>query len=132
MVTDQIADLLTRIRNAQSAGHLSVKSPASRSKGRVLEVLKDEGFLTSFEEAVDENSKPIFKIQLKYDTHGDPIIREVKRISSPGCRVYVGKEDIPYHKGGLGLVLVSTSKGMLSDRAARREGIGGELVCSVF
>ena len=132
MVTDQIADLLTRIRNASSAGHLSVRIPASNSKERVIKVLIDEGYLASVERTEDENAKPQLKVQLRYDNRGEPVIREIKRISTPGRRVYVGKEDIPRNRGGLGVLVVSTSLGVMADSEARKQGVGGELVCSVF
>ena len=132
MVTDQIADLLTRIRNAQRAGHPAVGMPASRAKERILNLLCEEGFLHRVEKTEDLAGKPQLKVFLKYDDRGGPVIREIQRISRPGRRIYVAKGEIPRNRGGLGLVIVSTSKGMLSDRRARAEGVGGELVCSVF
>lgn len=132
MVTDQLADLLTRIRNAQKAGHPTVKVPASKTKERVLKVLLDEGYIAQVEAIKDEADKPCLKIYLRYANDESPVIREIQRLSKPGRRVYVGVEDIPVVKGGLGLVVVSTSKGMMSDRLARKEGLGGELICSVF
>ena len=114
MATDQIADLLTRVRNAQRAGHPAVAVPASKTKERVLKVLQDEGYIASFESAEDSDGKPL------------------RRMSRPGRRLYVGSDNIPVQRGGLGLVVVSTSKGMLSDREARRLGVGGELICAVF
>lgn len=131
MVSDQIADLLTRIRNAQRAGHPAVSSPASKSKKMILELLEREGYIAGFEEE-KLGAKSFFKVRLRYDEYGGPVIKELKRISRPGRRRYVGKDDIPKNHGGLGLVVVSTSKGVLSDQQARLEGIGGELVCSVF
>jgi small subunit ribosomal protein S8 len=132
MVTDQIADLLTRIRNALMAGHPSVAVPASKSKERILELLIAEGYIANVERGEDEAGKPQLKASLRYDNRGAPVIREITRISKPGKRIYVGKDDIPRSKGGLGIVVVSTSKGILSDQEARKEGIGGELICSVF
>lgn len=132
MVTDQIADLLTRIRNAQGAGHPSLTVPASTTKARILQVLKDEGYIGGTEAIKDADGKPVIKVYLRYIDETAPVIREVHRLSRPGKRVYVAAEDIPSIKGGLGLVIVSTSKGMMSDRAARKEGIGGELICSAF
>lgn len=132
MVTDQIADLLTRIRNAQRVGHPSVKVPASKTKERILQLLEREGFVSKVFSEKDENEKPVLKVNLKYDNAGGPVIRGLDRISSPGKRQYVSCENIPKVRGGLGLIVVSTSKGMLSDREARKEGIGGELVCSVY
>jgi small subunit ribosomal protein S8 len=131
VVTDQIADLLTRIRNAQRVGHPLVTVPASKTKERILKLLETEGFVAKVLSAKDDNDKPVLKVSLKYDQQGGPVIRVIKRISSPGKRQYVKSSEIPTVRGGLGLVVVSTSKGMLSDREARKEGIGGELVCSV-
>ncbi len=132
MVTDQISDLLTRVRNAQRAGHPSVTIPGSKTKERVLEVLKDEGYIAGVEATKDADSKPVLKVYLRYLDDNSPVIREIDRMSRPGKRLYVAADQIPTVKGGLGLVVVSTPKGMMSDRAARKEGIGGELICSVF
>ncbi len=132
MATDQIADLLTRVRNAQRAGHPAVAVPASKTKERVLKVLQDEGYIASFESTEDSDGKPQLKIYLRYTEANKPVIRELRRISRPGRRMYVGSDAIPVQRGGLGLVVISTSKGMLSDREARRLGVGGELICSVF
>lgn len=132
MITDQIGDLLTRIRNAQGAGHPSVNIPASKTKEQILAVLQDEGYIASYQAVKDEDGKPQLKVFLRYDNNGVAVIRELKRISRPGKRQYVSKNDIPWVKGGLGVVVISTSKGMMSDRNARKEGHGGELICSVF
>ncbi|MFN8390902.1 MAG: 30S ribosomal protein S8 [Bdellovibrionota bacterium] len=132
MVTDQISDLLTRVRNAQRAGHPSVSVPASKTKERLLKVLVDEGYLAGVEPTKDADGKPQLKIHLRYGNDESPVIREVRRMSRPGRRVYVGHENIPSNRGGLGLVVVSTSRGMMSDRVARREKLGGELICSIF
>lgn len=132
MVTDQIGDLLTRIRNAQDAGHPTVAIPASTTKERLLKVLQEEGYIDGYESTKDKNDKPSLKVVLRYTNNGEPVIREIKRLSRPGKRVYVPKDRIPVLRGGLGLVVVSTPRGMLSDRSARKEGIGGELICSVF
>ncbi|HQH25946.1 MAG TPA: 30S ribosomal protein S8 [Oligoflexia bacterium] len=132
MITDQIADLLTRIRNAQGAGHPAVAIPASKTKERILNLLCEEGYVAKVEAAQDLAGKPQLKAFLKYNPRGEPVIKELRRISRPGRRIYVGKDEIPLNRGGLGIVIVSTSKGMLSDQAARKAGLGGELVCSVF
>ena len=132
MVTDTIADLLTRIRNAKDAGHQTAAVPASKKKEAILKLFVEQGYIASFEEAKDSADKPIFRMNLRYTDRGESVIREVKRISKPGCRVYVGKEDIPNNRGGLGTVVVSTSKGLMTDAQARKEGIGGELICSIF
>lgn len=132
MIIDPIADLLTRIRNGLSAGHYSVLVGRSKQKERVLQVLADEGYIEGFEVAADENKKPVLKVQLRYASDGQPGIKELRRISSPGRRIYVGKDSIRPYKGGLGIFVVSTSRGVVSDKGARKEGIGGELICSVF
>lgn len=131
MVTDQIADLLTRIRNAQRVGHLTVAAPASSTKTRILDVLVQEGYIEKYDVS-EVDGKRTLNISLKYSMQGEPVIKEITRISSPGCRKYVRKRDIGLFKHGLGTVIVSTSKGMLSDREARLQGVGGELICSVF
>jgi small subunit ribosomal protein S8 len=132
MVTDQIADLLTRIRNAHSAEHPSLTVPASTVKENILSLLCDEGYLDSFERIEDAEGKPAIKVKLRYTEKGAPAIKEIKRLSTPGRRVYVPSKDIPTLRGGLGLVVVSTSQGVLSNKEARKRGIGGELICSVF
>ncbi len=132
MITDPIANLLTTIRNASDAGHPITATPASKQKERILKVLVEEGFIASYEAVENEDKKPVLKIRLQYAPNGRPLIRDVKRLSRPGRRLYVGKDEIPVFRGGLGLVLVSTSQGMLTDREARKRGVGGELVCSVF
>lgn len=131
-MTDQISDLLTRIRNAQGAGHPTVSVPASKTKELVLNVLIDEGYIASVEKTNDFRGKPQLKVHLRYTNENQPVIREIARMSRPGKRLYVPHDKIPVHRGGLGLVVVSTSRGMVSDREARRSGLGGELICSVF
>ena len=132
MYTDPISDLLTRIRNAQQAEHPSVVIPASRTKERILSVLLDEGYVAGVEEKVEEGNKRYLKVYLRYANDGTPVIREIKRLSRSGRRVYVGAEDVPVFKSGLGTVIVSTSKGMMTGSKARQENCGGELICSVF
>jgi small subunit ribosomal protein S8 len=133
MVTDPIADLLTRVRNAGNAGHEKVRVPASRVKRSVLGVLLQEGYIEAFEEVdAAHGAHKDFEVVLRYGNDGSPVIRELSRISRPGRRDYVGVEDIPWFRGGLGTVVISTSQGMLCDRDARSRGIGGELICSVF
>lgn len=132
MVTDQIADLLTRIRNAQKVSHLSLSVAASGGKERVIQVLIDEGYLAGYEKTVNEDNKPTLKINLRYTNSGAPAIREIVRLSKPGRRSYIGVEKIPVVKNGLGTVIISTSKGVMSGRLAREQGIGGELICSIF
>ncbi len=132
MVTDQIADLLTRIRNAQGARHKTLRMPASKEKHRILSLMVSEGFLENVSEEKSLTGKPELGVVLKYDKYGAPVINEIKRISTPGRRTYVGAESIPKVRGGLGIVIVSTSKGVLTDREARKVGVGGELVCSIY
>lgn len=129
MMTDPIADLLTRIRNAQIAEKISVDVPASKVKRAVVQVLKDEGYIEdySMEEA---NGKPVIRVRIKYH-RGEPAIAELKRVSRPGLRVHKSAGALPSVNGGLGIAVISTSRGVMTDRAARRAGIGGEVVCTV-
>ena len=126
---DPLADMLTRIRNAQTARIQEIEMPASQTKAAIAQVLKDEGYIASY--TVDGEAKAQLKIELKYH-NGRPVIEEIKRVSRPGLRQYKGKDEIPAIKGGLGIIILSTNKGMMSDRAARAAGLGGELICSVF
>ena len=132
MYSDPIADLLTRIRNAHSAGHLSVSVQASKSKERLLSVLQKEGYIHGYEPYSAGEGKNYLKIALRYLKARQPVIKVIRRLSSPGRRVYVPVDKIPKSRGGLGTIIVSTSKGLLPDREARREGVGGELICEVF
>ena len=128
-MTDPIADMLTRIRNAQSAEKTSVAMPSSNLKVAIATVLKDEGYIEDF--AVRENAgKPLLDINLKYYA-GAPVIEKIERISRPGLRVYKGCSDIPRVMNGLGIAIVSTPKGVMTDRKARQAGIGGEVLCYV-
>lgn len=127
---DPLADMLTRIRNAQNARIGTVAMPSSKAKVAVAQVLKDEGYIDDF--AVEsEGVKKQLTVVLKY-LRGKPVIEEIKRLSRPGLRQYKDKDKIPVLKGGLGIYILSTNKGLMTDRAARAEGIGGELICSVF
>ena len=127
---DPLADMLTRIRNAQMAGKTAVEFPASKLKAAVCEVLKDEGYISDYA-AAEEGGKPCLRVALKY-FDGKPVIAEIGRVSRPGLRNYSGKDDLPQVRGGLGVAIVSTSKGVMSDRAARAAGVGGEVLCTVF
>jgi len=129
MMTDPIADMLTRIRNALSAGKLNVNMPDSKQKRAIAQVLKDEGFIADFAQA-QADAKPVLNIDLKY-YEGKPVIEEIKRVSRPGLRIYKGKTELPKVMGGLGVAIISTSKGLMSDRAARKAGFGGEILCTV-
>lgn len=128
-MTDPIADMLTRIRNGQKARMVSVSMPASRAKEAVARVLKDEGYITDYASGSD-GAKKTLSIELKY-FDGVPVIEKIQRASRPGLRVYRGKEDLPKVLGGLGVAIVSTSAGVMSDRQAREQGIGGEVLCIV-
>ncbi|MGA8262148.1 MAG: 30S ribosomal protein S8 [Arenicellales bacterium] len=129
MMTDPIADLLTRIRNAQNAEKISVYVGAAKMKRNVVQVLKDEGYIEDFSmEQVD--GKPVINIKLKY-RDGDPVIAKLERVSRPGLRIYKGAGDLPSVNGGLGIAIISTSNGVMTDRAARKAGVGGEVICTV-
>lgn len=130
-MTDPMADMLTRIRNAGMASHAKVDVPSSNVKAAVAAVLKDLGFIKNFK-IVTDGKQGLLRIYLKYDDNQSPVIHEIKRVSTPGCRVYVGKEDIPRIKNGLGASILSTSKGVLDDVSARRAQVGGEVICSVW
>lgn len=126
---DPLADMLTRIRNAQMAEHASVSMPSSKIKVAVATVLKDEGYIADYK--VDGEVKAELVIELKY-FEGRPVIENLKRSSRPGLRAYAGKEALPKVNSGLGIAIVSTSKGVMTDRAARAAGVGGEVLCTVF
>lgn len=128
-MSDPIADMLTRIRNAQSVNKSHVNVPSSKLKVAIATVLKDEGYIDNFSVATQDN-KPVLTIELKYYA-GRPVIEKLDRISKPGLRVYRGSEDIPKVLGGLGVTIVSTSKGVMTDRKARAAGVGGEVLCVV-
>jgi small subunit ribosomal protein S8 len=132
-MTDPIADMLTRIRNGITSRHDRVEMPSSKLKIEVAKILKSEGFISNYK-VVQEDDKPqaSLRVYLKYSEDGEPVIHGIERISRPGRRVYRGKEDIPKVLGGLGLAIVSTSKGVLSGAEAARTGIGGEVLCQVW
>jgi len=129
MMTDPIADLLTRIRNGQAANKMEVSMPSSTLKCAIANVLKDEGFITDFSTA-DEDGKPVLTITLKY-YEGRPVIEMIQRSSRPGLRLYKGKDELPSVQNGLGVAIISTSSGVMSDRQARAAGEGGEVLCVV-
>ncbi|MBY5990145.1 30S ribosomal protein S8 [Roseovarius atlanticus] len=130
-MNDPIGDMLTRLRNAGMRGKSTVMVPASKMRVRVLEVLADEGYIRGFEDTTDERGHPAIEVSLKY-FEGAPVIREMKRVSKPGRRVYMGVDDIPSVRQGLGVSIVSTSKGVMSDANARSQNVGGEVLCTVF
>ncbi|TSA13198.1 MAG: 30S ribosomal protein S8 [Betaproteobacteria bacterium] len=128
-MSDPIADMLTRIRNAQLAEKLSVAMPSSRVKASIAQVLKDEGYIEEFK-VRDEDGKPTLEIALKYYA-GEPVIEKIERVSRPGLRIYKGRDEIPKIMNGLGIAIVSTSRGVMTDRKARATGVGGEVLCIV-
>ncbi len=129
--TDPIADMLTRIRNANSAKHVTVDIPASKMKKSIAQILVDEGYIKSSEEIKDDK-QGIIRVTLKYDETGKRAISGLKRISKPGLRIYVSKDELPQVLNGLGIALVSTSKGIKTDKEARKEGLGGEVLAYVW
>ena len=130
-MNDPLGDMLTRIRNAQMRGKSTTHTPASKLRKWVLEVLADEGYIRGFEETTGRDGHPAIEISLKY-YEGTPVIRELKRVSKPGRRVYMGVNDIPQVRQGLGVSIVSTPKGVMSDANARSNNVGGEVLCTVF
>lgn len=128
MMTDPISDMLTRIRNGQSAEKVSVQMPASSVKCAIAKVLKEEGYIEDFSESGD--TKRVLEVKLRYH-EGRPVIERVQRVSVPGLRRYAGKDALPRVEQGLGIAIVSTSKGIMTDRAARAAGLGGEILCTV-
>ncbi|MBN2419026.1 MAG: 30S ribosomal protein S8 [Deltaproteobacteria bacterium] len=130
-MTDPIADMLTRIRNALMASYNSVDVPGSRMKINIAKVLKSEGFIKNFK-LIDDKKQGIIKIYFKYDEKGVPIIDGLKRISKPGCRMYAKSDRIPKVLNGYGINILSTSKGIITDKQAREMGVGGEIICSVW
>ena len=129
-ITDPIADMLTRIRNANAQRHETVDVPASKLKKSIAEILLEEGYIKSFEE-IEDNSQGIIRITLKY-VNKQKVISGLKRISKPGLRVYANKDELPKVLGGLGIALISTSKGIMTDKKARQEGIGGEVLAYIW
>ena len=127
---DPLADMLTRIRNAQMAGKAAVTMPSSKLKVAVASVLKEEGYIDDYGVSVEE-SKVSLSVSLRYH-NGSAVIEDIRRVSRPGLRQYKGKDEIPSVRGGLGIHILSTNKGVVSDRVARKNGVGGELICSVF
>ncbi|MGZ9810924.1 30S ribosomal protein S8 [Pseudoroseicyclus sp. H15] len=130
-MNDPIGDMLTRIRNAQMRGKSTVITPASKIRAHVLDVLRDEGYIRGYEETAGADGHPALEISLKY-YEGIPVIRELKRVSKPGRRVYSGAMNLPQVRQGLGVSIVSTPKGVMSDAHARAANVGGEVLCTVF
>jgi|UniRef100_A0A7C3SJ96 small subunit ribosomal protein S8 len=130
-MTDPLADMLTRIRNAGQAGHDKVDIPASRMKIALARIFKEEGYIKNYK-VIKDNRQGILRVYLKYDEDKKPVIHQIERVSRPGLRVYVGYEDLPRVQGGLGVAVISTSKGVLTDRQARKLKVGGEVLCQIW
>ena len=130
-MTDPIADMLTRIRNALMASYETVDVPSSKMKVSIAKVLKAEGFIKNFK-LIEDNKQGIIKIYFKYDEEGDPILGGLKRVSKPGCRIYTKGDRVPQVLNGYGVNILSTSKGIVTDKQARKLGVGGEILCSVW
>ena len=130
-MNDPIGDMLTRIRNASMRGKSTVMTPGSKARARVLDVLQEQGYIRGYENQSDARGLPTIEISLKY-YEGQPAIKELKRVSKPGRRVYLGVQEIPTVRQGLGVSIVSTSRGVMSDAAARNAKVGGEVLCTVF
>ncbi len=131
MNSDTVSDFLTRIRNAQQAGHRRVDIPASKLKRAMAKILVDKGYINKFID-IEDGKQGILRLFLKYDAYGQPVIKKMKRISKPGLRKYSPSNDIPRFYGGLGIVIISTSQGLMTDKEARKLNIGGEILCSVY
>ena len=129
-MSDPIADFLTRVRNAQMAGMTTVTCPSSKIKVAICEVLEEEGYITGHSVA-ENDGKPVLSVDLKY-FNGKPVIEEIKRVSRPGLRYYRGKDSLPRNRAGLGIAILSTNKGLMTDKKAQAAGIGGEVLCTVF
>lgn len=130
-MTDPIADMLTRIRNANMVGHESVDIPASKMKKSIAGILLDEGYIKGYD-VIEDNKQGIIRVQMKYGANKEKVITGIKKISKPGLRVYAKKEDIPKVLGGLGIAIISTSKGVITDKEARKQNVGGEVICYVW
>lgn len=131
VMTDPIADMLTRLRNANSVYHEKVEIPASKIKQAIAQILKEEGFVKDFEVVADDK-QGVLRVSLKYGSNREKVITGIKRISKPGLRVYAKKDQLPRVLGGLGIAIISTSKGIMTDKAARRDGLGGEVIAYVW
>mgnify|MGYP000913839952 CR=1 FL=1 len=129
--SDPIADMLTRVRNALAARHPKVDVPASKLKMELARILKDEGYIMNFK-LVEEDAKKSIRIYLKYTPANTPVISQIERVSRPGCRVYVGSKEIPRVLGGMGINILTTPKGVMTGTSARKEGVGGEVLCQIW
>lgn len=131
VMTDPVADLLTRIRNANMVMHEKVEIPASNIKKNLVEILKEEGFIKDYE-YIEDGKQGVIRVYLKYGSNKEKVITGLKRISKPGLKVYCKKDEVPRVLGGLGIAIISTSKGMMTDKAARKASVGGEVICYVW
>lgn len=131
MLTDPISDMLTRMRNAILIKSEKVDIPASKMKVEIAKILKEEGFIKSYK-IIKDKKQGILRVTLKYTSESEPVVSGLKRISKPGRRVYVGKDDVPRVMGGVGIAIITTPKGILSDRECRNEGVGGEVLCYIW
>ena len=130
-LTDPVADFLARIRNAIRARHQKLDVPASKLKVEIARILKEEGYIANYK-AAEENGHNVIRVYLKYGSNSEPAIRDLARISRPGCRVYIGRDEIKRVQGGLGISILTTPRGVMTGRQARREGVGGEFLCEVW
>jgi small subunit ribosomal protein S8 len=130
-LTDPVADFLARIRNAIRARHQKMDVPASKLKAEIARILKEEGYIANYK-ATEEDGHKIIRVYLKYTAANEAVIRDLKRVSRPGCRVYVGRDEIRRVQGGLGINILTTPRGVMTGRQARREGVGGEILCEVW
>ena len=130
-LTDPVADFLTRIRNSIRARHQKLDVPASKLKAEIARILKEEGYIANYK-PTEENGQKVIRVYLKYGPNNEAVIRDLKRVSRPGCRVYLGRDEIRRVQGGLGISIMTTPKGVMTGRQARREGVGGEILCEVW
>ncbi len=131
MTSDPIADMLTRVRNALGARHAKVDVPASRLKMEIARILKEEGYILNFK-VVEDGSRKSIRLYLKYTPGNQPVIARIERVSRPGCRVYVGSKEVPRVLGGMGVNILTTPRGVMTGSTARKEGVGGEVLCQVW
>jgi small subunit ribosomal protein S8 len=132
MMTDPVADFLTRIRNAQMVKHKTLTCPSSKMKARIAEILKNEGYIEDFKVEINAEKRAFLTLTLRYDDRDAPVIEGIGRVSKPGLRKYSSADDLPRVRGGLGMAIISTSRGIMTDAQARKERVGGEVVCTVY
>jgi small subunit ribosomal protein S8 len=130
-LTDPVADFLTRIRNSIRARHQKLDVPASKLKAEIARILKEEGYISNFK-TTEENGRAVLRVYLKYGANNEAAIRDLERVSRPGCRVYIGRDEIRRVQGGLGISIMTTPKGVMTGRQARRERVGGEVLCEIW